>query len=188
MLAEQDDRSWRANSGRLATIPAHRRREYRRGRAVGRASVKRMLRHNRSRRLAASGAPAQALIVINQPWVKPAAGGRSTEAFMNITATEGASLIGARTESAASVRLHAPGAATRPVAEITLPPAKVVALAPGQYRLMLLRLDKRVRLGDIVHLVLTIRDERGIRDIPVGAVARWRSPIDDERRAHQHHH
>ena len=95
---------------------------------------------------------------------------------MNITATEGASLIGARTESAASVRLHAPGAATRPVAEITLPPAKVVALAPGQYRLMLLRLDKRVRLGDIVHLVLTIRDERGIRDIPVGAVARCRRP------------
>jgi hypothetical protein len=46
-----------------------------------------------------------------------------------------------------------------------------------------------VRLGDIIPLTLTIQGADGVRqDIAVGAVARLRSPADDERRAHAHHH
>lgn len=108
---------------------------------------------------------------------------------MNITATEGATLVGARADSAAAVTLQAPGAATRTVAKIALPAGKIVGLAPGRYRLTLRGLDHNVRLGDIVPLMLTIRDAKGgVQTIPVGLVGRWRSPIDDERRAHEHRH
>lgn len=138
--------------------------------------------------LAAPGMAAHALIVINQPWLKPAAAGLSTEAFMNITATEGATLVAARTDSAVAVTIHAPGGA-RTVAKIALPAGKVVGLAPGGYRLTLHGLDRDVRLGDIVPLTLTIRNpDGGLQSIPVRAVARWRSPLDDERRAHEHRH
>ncbi len=138
--------------------------------------------------LVAPGTAAHALIVINQPWLKPAAAGRSTEAFMNITATEGATLIAARTDSAVAVSMQAPGGA-RTVAKIALPAGKVVGLAPGGYRLTLHGLDKNVRLGDVVPLILTIQDASGgVQTIPVGAVARWHSPVDDERRAHEHRH
>jgi periplasmic copper chaperone A len=197
MLAEQDDRSWRANSGGLATIPVHRRREYRRGPAVGRASVKPMVRLLRSRPLAillglaiaASGTAAQALVVINQPWVKPAAAGRSTEAYMNLTSTEGGTLVAARSDLAAATTLHRPGGDARAATELALPAGAIVELAPGHYRLSLRGLNKAVKLGDVLPLTLTIRSADGtVRDIAVGAVARLRSPIDDERRAHHHQH
>src|SRR6478752_6381487 len=121
--------SWRANSAGLATIPVRRRREYRRRPAVGRALIKRMLRLIRSRRLAvvlgfvlaASGTAARALVVINQPWVKPAAAGRSTEAYMNLTSTEGAMLVAARSDVVAATTLHRPGSDARAAVEIALP-------------------------------------------------------------------
>ena len=68
--------------------------------------MKRMPRRVRSRRLGfllglALSLPslsAQALIVVNQPWVKPAVARGSSEAYMNITATDGAVLVAARSE------------------------------------------------------------------------------------------
>ena len=133
-------------------------------------------------------AVAQALTVVNQPWVRPAAAGRSTEAFMNLTSTEGAALVAARSDSAAAMTLHRPGGDTRAAAELTLPAGAIVELAPGKYRLSLRRLSRNVRLGDIVPMTLTIRSADGVlQDIAVGAVARLRSPIDDERRAHGKH-
>jgi copper(I)-binding protein len=85
--------------------------------------------------------------------------------------------------------LHRPGGDTRAAAELTLPAGAIVELAPGKYRLSLRRLSRNVRLGDIVPMTLTIRSADGVlQDIAVGAVARLRSPIDDERRAHRHQH
>jgi periplasmic copper chaperone A len=159
--------------------------------------IKRMLHLIRSRRLAvvlgfllaASGTAARALVVINQPWVKPAAAGRSTEAYMNLTSTEGATLVAARSDLAAATTLHRPGSDARAAVELALPARAIVALAPGNYRLSLRRLNKAIKLGDIVPLTLTIRSADGaLQDIAVGAVARLRSPVDDERRAHRHQH
>ena len=189
--------SWRANSAGLATIPVRRRREYRRRPAVGRALIKHMLHLIRSRRLAvalglflaASGTAAQALVVINQPWVKPAAAGRSTEAYMNLTSTEGGTLVAARSDLADATTLHRPGSDARAAAELALPAGAIVELAPGHYRLSLRRLSRTVKLGDILPLTLTIRSADGaLQEIAVGAVARLRSPVDDERRAHRHQH
>jgi len=137
--------------------------------------------------LPASGA--HAVIVVNQPWVKPADAGRSTEAYMNITATEGATLVAVRSDNAAGVRLQRPGNVTRTTEELALPPRTMVELAPGKYRISLRRLSNAVRLGDIVRLTLTIKDADGAEhDIAVSAVGRLRSPVDDERRAHKHRH
>jgi copper(I)-binding protein len=130
---------------------------------------------------------AQALTIVNQPWVRPAAAGRSTEAYMNLTSTEGATLVAARSDLAAATTLHRPGSDSRAAAEVALPARAIVELAPGHYRLSLRRLNKSIKLGDIVALTLTLRSADGaLQDIAVGAVARLRSPVDDERRAHGH--
>jgi periplasmic copper chaperone A len=132
---------------------------------------------------------AQALIVVNQPWVLPAPAGHSTEAYMNLTSTEGATLVAARSDSAAAVTLHSRGSGAGTTAELALPAGAIVELAPGKYRFSLRRLARTVKLGDIVPLTLTIRGTDGVRqNIAVSAVARLRSPVDDERRAHRHRH
>ena len=132
---------------------------------------------------------AQALTVINQPWVRPAAAGHSTEAYMNLTSTEGAMLVAARSDSAAAVTLQRPGRGIGTIAGLALPAGTIVELAPGKYRLSLRRVTQRVSLGDIVSLTITVRGADGLaQDIAVSAVARLRSPIDDERRAHRHRH
>ena len=132
---------------------------------------------------------AQSLTVVNQPWLRPAAAGHSTEAFMNLTSTEGATLVAVRSDSAAETTLHRPGRDARAIAELALPPGAIVELAPGRYRFSLRRLNHSVKLGDVVPMTLTIRSADGaLQDIAVHAVARWRSPVDDERRAHRHQH
>jgi len=156
-----------------------------------------MLRLIRSRRLAlllalvlaASSMAAQALTVINQPWVKPATAGHSTEAYMNLTSTEGATLVAARSDLAAATTLQRPASDARAAVELALPAGAIVELAPGHYRLSLRRLSKTIKLGDVLPLKLTIRSADGaLQEIAVGAVARLRSPVDDERRAHRHQH
>lgn len=138
--------------------------------------------------LAASGMAAQALVVINQPWVKPAIASRSTEAYMNLTSTEGATLVAVRSDIAAETTLHPPTRDTRAAFELALPAGAIVELAPGNYRFSLRRLNKTIKLGDIVPMTLTIRSADGaLQDIVVHAVGRLRSPVDDERRAHRRH-
>ncbi|MEP6996750.1 MAG: copper chaperone PCu(A)C [Betaproteobacteria bacterium] len=139
--------------------------------------------------LAFPATAAQALIVVNQPWVRPAAAGQSTEVYMNLTSTDGATLLAARTDSAAAVTLRRPGSNAQSAAELALPARTTVELAPGKYRFWLRRLTRTVNLGDVVALTLTIQGADGVRlDVAVQAVARLRSPADDERRAHRHRH
>ena len=137
--------------------------------------------------LAICAADAQAIFIVNQPWVRPAAQGRSTEAYMDLTSTEGAILVGARSEIA-TVTILAPGKATRSVDRLALPAQTMVSLAPGAHRLLLSRLGRSVKRGDRVLMMLTIETADGSRqDIAVDAEARLRSPIEDERRAHGGH-
>ena len=137
--------------------------------------------------LAICAADARAIFIVNQPWIRPAAQGRSTEAYMDLTSTEGAVLVGARSEIAA-VSIIAPGKAARSVRNLPLPAQTMVSLAPGAYRLLLSKLARSVKRGDRVLMMLTIEAADGSRqDIPVDAEARTHSPVDDERRAHGGH-
>lgn len=134
-------------------------------------------------------ASAHALFIVNQPWVRPAQSGQSTELYMNLTSTDGATLLEVRTDAAAQVVLRASGKSARTIPELPLPAGQLVALSPANSRIGLLRLTRTLKLGDRIDIVLSIRGADGVRqDIPLSIEARWRSAEEDELRAHQHQH
>jgi len=131
---------------------------------------------------------ASALFVVNQPWARPAGRGQSTEVFMNLTSTDGATLVAVHTADAEEIVIRAPGKIAHVVTTLPLPAGTRVALAPGRSRLAMIKLKRSVKLGDRVLLTLTLEGVDGRRqEIPVNAEVRMRSPLDDERRAHHTH-
>ena len=139
--------------------------------------------------LALAAPQASAVFVVNQPWVRPAHAERDTEAYMNLTSTEGATLIEVTSDAAAEVAVLGPGAHVRRVHRLRLPARTAVALVPGGSRILLSRLARTLKLGDRVQLALTIEAANGSRQrIDVNAEVRLRSPVDDEMRAHKHTH
>ena len=133
--------------------------------------------------------PAEAVITINQPWLRPAQAAQVTEVYMDVTSSDGALILGARTDAAAAVTLLAPGTKALPAGNLSLPPQTMVALAPGHYRFGLSRLQRALKRGDRVLLVLAVELADGSRqEIPVDVEVRMHSPLDDEMRAHGHAH
>jgi copper(I)-binding protein len=129
---------------------------------------------------------ASALFIVNQPWVRPAGKAQTTYAYMNLTSTDGARLLEARSDDARRVSLQRTRSA--PDKGLALPAGSEVALAPGHDHLTLTGLTRTLKIGDRVKITLVIRDDDGsVHEIPVNAEVRHRSPIDDERRAHHHH-
>src|ERR1700680_1483315 len=128
---------------------------------------------------------ASALFIVNQPWVRPARKAQTTNAYMNLTSTDGATLLAARSEGALHVSLrsgHSSAAAGLP-----LPAKSEIALAPGHDHLRLSGLTRALKIGDRINITLTVRDDGGTaQEITVSAEVRFRSPVDDERRAHHH--
>jgi len=103
------------------------------------------------------------------------------------TRTEGATLVGARSEIAAGVTTYAAGTSPDRIERLSLPAGQMVRLARGGLRLGLSGLARPLELGDRVPLVLTVETADGTRqEIPVNAGVRRHSPIDDERRTHGH--
>jgi len=136
--------------------------------------------------LACAAFDAQALFTINEPWVRVAADGRSAEAYMRLTSTEGAKLVSAASFAADRVVIRAPGPGRGTVTELVLPASQRVELAPGKYRIQLDGLTRKVGLGARIPLSLTIRHDDGrLQEIAVDAEVRLRSPTDDESHPHQ---
>jgi copper(I)-binding protein len=136
-----------------------------------------------------AASPASALFIVNQPWLRPAQVAQTTEVYMDLTSTEGAKVIGVRTDVAKTAVIRAPGKTAITATGVTLPPRTLVSLAPGQHRIALKHVLRTLKLGDRVNLTLTVELDDGSRqDIAVNAEVRLRSPIDDERRAHTHAH
>jgi len=128
---------------------------------------------------------AHALFIVNQPWVKP--GTRNTEAYMVLTSTEGATLIGVRSSIAAQVSLRGPGLRGRARQGLPLPAGTAIALRPGADRIVLTSLTRPLRPGERVPFILRIETASGGREeIAVDAEVRLESPLDAERRAHRH--
>jgi len=130
---------------------------------------------------------AHAIFIVNQPWVRVAANGKSAEAYMDLTSTEGATLVGARSVDAGIVAIHTRGKPPAPKRELALPAGSMIQLSPGGHRLAMRSLTRPLKLGDRVALTLTIQAADGKQqEIPVNAEVRRRSPIEDELRAHRH--
>jgi len=128
---------------------------------------------------------ADALFIVNQPWVKP--GTRTTEAYMVLTSTEGATLIGVRSSIAAQVSLRGPGLRGRARKGLRLPAGAAIALRPGADRIVLTGLTRALKPGERVVLMLEVETATGAREgIEVAAEVRSESPLDAERRAHRH--
>lgn len=137
--------------------------------------------------LAATDAHGNGLLIVNQPWARPASVGQATEVYMNITSTAGATVVAVASDAAAVARIRSPDRQRVKSPTIALPAGRVVALAPGSYRVVLLRLNRTLRLADRVPLTLTIEHADASRqEIAVNAEVRLHSPIDDELRAHRH--
>ena len=102
----------------------------------------------------------EALFIVNQPWVRPAQAAQSTEAYMNLTSTDGAKLVAVRTDAAKEAAIRAPGKTTVGAPSVRLPAETLVALAPGHYRIVLNQLLRTLKPGDRVPMTLTHRARR----------------------------
>ena len=132
-------------------------------------------------------ASAAGLFIVTEPWVRVAPNARSAEAYMQLKSTEGATVVGVRSDVAANVTLRPPGETRATASAIRLPAGVTVMLAPGAYRLVIPTLDRALKLGDRVPFVLTIETADGSRqEIPVDAEVRKRSPTDDHKIPHRH--
>jgi periplasmic copper chaperone A len=134
---------------------------------------------------------AAALFVVNQPWVRPAAAGGSTESYMVLRSSEGTTLVGIRSELVSGITLEEPDSARRGkflvVTRLPLPAGETVRLAPGLVHGHLASIKRSLKLGERVALVLTLEAADGTtQEIPVDAEVRHRSPAEDEMRAHGH--
>ena len=131
---------------------------------------------------------ALAIFIVSEPWAKPASRGQTTEAYMELTSTEGATLVGVRSDTAGRIEIRAPDS-TRPLAELSLPAGQKLMLAPKAYRVVLRDVNRKLKLGEYVPMVLILRAADGSRqEIPLEAEVRLHSPTDDHRHAHQHAH
>lgn len=140
---------------------------------------------------AAGIAAGAGLFVVNEPWALPAAAAASTDVYMNLRSSDGATLVGARCAEAATVSIEVPDAAHRgkfrTVPRLPLPAGETVRLAPGQAHLRVAGLRRALKLSEHVALELTLQAADGsTQEIPVTAEVRRRSPTDDETRAHGH--
>jgi copper(I)-binding protein len=135
--------------------------------------------------LALAGTDVEALFIVNQPWIKP--GTRASEAYMVLTSTEGAALIGVRSPVAARAVLIRSGRhGEHSAVPFKLPAGKAIALRPDGDRIALSGLSQPLKLGERIALTLTIETAAGAHeDIAVDAEVRKESPLDAERRAHR---
>jgi copper(I)-binding protein len=141
--------------------------------------------------LAAAGV-AHAQVNVRDAWARPAVQGQSaTGAFMSLTSTEGARLIGAASPVAGVVEIHEmvmEGSVMRmrAVSAVDLPPGRSVELKPGGYHVMLMDLKRPLRAGERIPLELRIetRDKRLVTQ-PVEVEVAMRAPAAAKGGAHK---
>ncbi len=137
--------------------------------------------------IACMGAQSQAVIVVTEPWVRPGAANASVDAYMRLMSSTDTTLIGVRSDAAASVVLRSPAGKSVAPLVLTMPANEVVKLHATGYRLVLQKLSRGLRTDDRVPMVLTVRNADGsVQDIAIDAEVRLHSPTDDHMRPHKH--
>ncbi|MDO9112493.1 MAG: copper chaperone PCu(A)C [Polaromonas sp.] len=114
-----------------------------------------------------AGAVFAQTVEVKDAWVRAAVPGQSgTGAFMNITAKDGAKLVGASSPVAGVAEVHEMKMDNdimrmRAIPALDLPAGKTVALKPGGYHVMLMELKQALPPGGTVPLTLILRDAKG---------------------------
>lgn len=105
---------------------------------------------------------------VSGAWVRAAVAGQSaTGAFMQLTALKAATLVSARSPSAARVEIHEMRMGgdvmhMRPMPKgLPLPAGQTVALQSGSYHLMLMQPKAALPVGSQVELTLVFKDRAG---------------------------
>jgi periplasmic copper chaperone A len=129
--------------------------------------------------MALASASVFAEVTVKDAWVRgTVAAQKTTGAFMTLTSTEDAKVVGVRSPIAKEAEIHQSmmhdGVAhMHPTESLALPSGQAVQLKPGGYHVMLMGLAKPVAAGDKVPLTLTIEDAKGKRStLEVQAVVR----------------
>lgn len=122
---------------------------------------------------------AHAEVIVTNAWVRPTvAQQKVTGAFMAITSTVDAHVVGITSPVADRVEIHEMKMdnevmTMRAVPSLPLGAGKTVNLAPGGYHIMLFGLHQQVKAGDSVPLTLMIEDSRKQRtSVKVKAIAK----------------
>ncbi len=101
-------------------------------------------------------------VTVNGAWVRGTVAGQgATGAFMEITASEAATLVGVSSPVAGVSEVHEMTMDNgimkmRAMPKLDLPAGKTVTLKPGSYHLMLMDLKQTLKKGDSVPLTLKI--------------------------------
>jgi|SRR5476649_648936 copper(I)-binding protein len=118
-------------------------------------------------------------VTIREPWVRGTVHGqKATGAFMQLTASESASLVAVESPVAGSVEIHEMKLENdimkmRPIPRLDLPAGKAVELKPGGYHMMLMDLKQPLKKGESVPIMLRFEDrDKKIRTIEVNAEVR----------------
>jgi periplasmic copper chaperone A len=146
-----------------------------------------LLRNATMRRCALAGilllfsTAAQAVLIVNAPWVRPTPDRASTDAYMSLTSTGGAVLKEVRSTIATSVVIRAAASGVKNLPQLSLPAGVPVLLSPDSVHLVLRGLAHPLGPGERVPLVLTIETADGSRQqFSVNAEVRTRAPTGDE--------
>ena len=129
--------------------------------------------------LALAPAFAFAQVAVKDPWVRATVPEqKSTGAFMQLTAPNGARLVEARSSSAKTVEIHEMAMVDnvmkmRQIPGLDLPSGKAVELKPGGYHVMLIDVKSQIKDGDAVPITLVFEGKDKKREsVDVKAVAR----------------
>jgi copper(I)-binding protein len=108
-------------------------------------------------------------VTVRDAWVRGTVPAQTTTgAFMTITSSEDAKLVGVSTPAARSTEIHrtvVSGGVNHMHAEneVALPARKPVAFQPGGHHFMLMALAKPLSAGDKVPITLVVEDRAGTR-------------------------
>ena len=127
-------------------------------------------------------AQAPAAVKVEGAWARASVQGqKGTGAFMQLTAPQGARLVGAHSRAAGVAEVHemkmeGDVMKMRAVPALELPPGKTVELRPGGYHVMLMDLKAPLMKGSSVPLTLVFQDAKGTESrldlsLPVGTSA-----------------
>lgn len=132
-------------------------------------------------------------IVASKAWVRPTMPGQTVAAaYMDLTAQVPATLVAVRSPVSPKVEIHfmqmdGDVMRMRVLKQLDLPKNTPVSLSPGGYHLMLTRLKKPIRAGDVVPLTLVIKTKQRRELVTVNATAQAGTPHEAGSHGHMHH-
>lgn len=138
-------------------------------------------------------APALAAVKVDDAWLRGTVPGQDTTgAYMKLTSSADAALVGARSAVAKAVELHAMSVEggmmkMRAVPKLVLPAGKTVQLGASGHHLMVVGLTRPLRVGEKVPIILSIEDANGKRsEVEVRATVRPLTGSPDATAEHAH--